>query len=650
MKEAGFFGDIAKLKADPRTIYSENFVLYCQDYDENKECFGDLLDCVSLICRRSANSANIIVNQNKRISEKVASTVHGSSNEGFVSVLSKCGLIVSKHIRSSSILFCVDNKNEFSVVSFYCKYLSDRYETVPNLREILIKCVSGAIPLEECTSFCGAISRRIKLAKGIVDDISGRLKELDNIYLSEITAAIHSCNAAVVVQPVLIGGEVSGDRYFYVFLPDEQLRNGDIHSIAAFSSSFVEAYRQKKKIQLLTEFQSAEAEVKEDVTKAGINGRYKNKLLGRVNDVFSVLNCHSFTIRMYNPAHNSLQLFAYASTMSADGDDRRQKEEREHIVLSSFRTSVNAFTFLVGSERGEYTYIRNLNVSIPEQYRDLGLESAYQVRPHSRSEICFPFRFGNTVIGTLNLESSAANGFDDDIEFLLSLKSSLEILYRSYFEAFDLDWYRILTKFADPLHELENYLDTDLFSDDQKYILRDLFIKQEEKFKNNNSHSIDSIIPWFKQWVREYYSEETDDLLNEVLGIVEFNLINGFNVQSSTFYAITAIIRNLIKNIEDHSNIRRDKIIIANSARYRSEQVSENYLRIRLKTYGYFEAGVLDSLCFRPILKSTSKGTSRHYGAYILGLLARSVGGFVVLDQHENGYPVIIEFSIPLSG
>jgi hypothetical protein len=44
---------------------------------------------------------------------------------------------------------------------------------------------------------------------------------------------------------------------------------------------------------------------------------------------------------------------------------------------------------------------------------------------------------------------------------------------------------------------------------------------------------------------------------------------------------------------------------------------------------------------------TTNKNT-RHYGAFVLGLLARSVGGYVAVEKSNEGYPVFVEFTIPI--
>jgi hypothetical protein len=114
------------------------------------------------------------------------------------------------------------------------------------------------------------------------------------------------------------------------------------------------------------------------------------------------------------------------------------------------------------------------------------------------------------------------------------------------------------------------------------------------------------------------------------------------------FAAITAIVKNLITNIEDHSYIRRDKIIISNSPLCQGHSEDEKSLRIRYKTFGYFDDDTLEVFCLRPIERVTTNKNTRHYGAFVLGLLARSVGGYVAVEKSNEGYPVFVEFTIPI--
>ena len=652
----GYPKDIQNFIAMDNTHLKENYIVYSPSTDVNSMHLEALSECLSLISRRSANAANLSIALGSRINAIVANKVRWQSGSDFLEALISAGDPVSDLLGFASLILKLSPNNDIQIEHFYSPLMDSKLFSYGQHSYLEAR---SYFNMRDNTALRRNISNLpkncaglFKLGINLIKHFEDNSLDLQRFYSDLVTGTVLVLGKKIIIQPIPVGGEFVGDRYFYIFLPKEKLRTRDIYSASSFSREFAERYKQSKRISLLSN-QSGRTLVRStEITKTGIQKEFQREFKKLAKDTFSVINCHSVTVRMNNPASNSLVLYAEASTDEADDSDIRLRQNANSydtdISLNKFKTSVNAFTYLFSDSGFEYVYLRNLNAKIPKEYKDKGLDRATQYRETSLSEFCMPFRFGNVTIGTVNLESSLKRAFDDDIEFLLLFRSALEDLYRKHFEVFDLEWYKLLTKFADPLHELENFLDTDFFDSSQKSVLRDLFISGKKIDEDKSRPMLADLTSWFDDWVRSYYRKESRDFKDDIKSIVEFNIEKDVNLQPAVFSAITAIIKNLITNIEDHSYIRRDKIIISNSTLYRGRPEDGKNLRIRYKTFGYFDNETLEAFCLRPIERSQPNENTRHYGAFVLGLLARSVGGYVVVDKSDKGYPVFVEFTIPI--
>ncbi|MBE9255777.1 hypothetical protein IQ217_18495 [Synechocystis salina LEGE 00031] len=274
--------------------------------------------------------------------------------------------------------------------------------------------------------------------------------------------------------------------------------------------------------------------------------------------------------------------------------------------------------------------------------------AALKSRPESRSELCFPFRYKNVAIGTINFESGIVGAFDSDIDFLILLKNFFEETYASYFSLSDTIWMQQLSQYADPLHELSNYLATPIFNERQKEILRSLFFNRvldDEQSKNTN---MNELMQWFHRWVRSHFDQETDDIVDKIESILEFNGTPNSTMSRAVFDTIRSIIRNLVVNIVSYSYVDLDKIIVSMTARYRTTNDNDNdNIRIRLKSFGIFDDEELDSMCVSPIQREYDLARPEHQGMYLIGLLTRSVGGYVNVCSTQSGSETVIEFVVP---
>ncbi len=94
-------------------------------------------------------------------------------------------------------------------------------------------------------------------------------------------------------------------------------------------------------------------------------------------------------------------------------------------------------------------------------------------------------------------------------------------------------------------------------------------------------------------------------------------------------------------------SLDKDKIIIAATPRHRRESLIKDNIRVRFKTFGIIDENDLSVLCLHPIKRSYDISRPEHFGMYTLGLITRSIGGFVAVCEPCTSGETIIEFVLP---
>ena len=643
------FESLQDVLESKNAIVAGNYIIFSPSLKFEIISFKMLLKICSLVARRSSNSANLVINMNDRISRLMSSIITTRRHSDFDSILSSCTDSFSNLIRFITFSCKIYSDNKIEIFHFSCPKMKDTDVDNATYRDIIFFLNNGIFKnknTEKVVAACG-FEGHFSEASTVANTISKYSDLMDVSYRNNITVTPY-CDQIennILMQPIKLGGERDGVRYFCIFIPKDSITTRNIYNVSTFSTSFESSYRQYRKIQILERMRKPNANLESEFNYQKIENHFSNYIDDLSTDLFSILKCHSFTIRLFKPSDN--ELISIFSVNSLTGVRNIGSSERHGIPVANFRNSINAFTYLVASHHMDYVYIKNLNKPVPEIYKSLGLERPLILRQESKSEICVPFRFGDVAIGTINIESSMHDAFDDDIDFVLSLRSSLEEVFSRYFHNTDLDWHKLLTRFADPLHELENYLDTNFFNDEQKTVLYDLFLRKRQLSEEYEMRTLKTLRESIYGWINSYYDSETEEIKSDVREILEYNVRDDEVINQALFEAMSSILRNLLKNIEDHSNIRKDKIIISSTARFRRQGEGGDNIRIRYKTHGYISDEILNQMCLRPIYRSNEGQITRHYGMYILGLLARSVGGFVSINRDVKGYPVVIEFTLP---
>lgn len=450
-------------------------------------------------------------------------------------------------------------------------------------------------------------------------------------------------NRQIVIKPLIALENARSARTILLLVRNAEFTINEIEQIDDISDNFIYKYISSGKNRILSSAQSSiTARDRLQTKHSEIGEDFLAYLKDAFSDIFQVCDCHSVTVRFYNPTTRTLDVFYSKEKPDEDFNDRNPNGNS--IKLSRFRESANAYTFLYGHAYEQYTYIPNLRSGIPEKYRKRGLDSARRTR-ESLAEICFPVFHGKTPCAVLNLESATRSAFDGDIEFLLALKAAIENKYSRYFDGVDTRWMRERALVGENLHDLKNMLTGGFFTDSQKLWLREKF------FPETKSNAIVSLDTTFKNlrleilgWIDDSFSELIEWQVQSIKDILSFSGDPAVRVDKKLFQSILEILRALIINIENNSYIERDKIIVSCDARYRDSS-NRDCLRIRFRTYGKFPPEVLDTATLAPIQKHTNSGVTDHYGLYLIGLLVRSNDGSVFIGPEGGDGERIFELS-----
>lgn len=409
----------------------------------------------------------------------------------------------------------------------------------------------------------------------------------------------------------------------------------------------IDAFRTLKFIRTkLFSLLNLQNEVMENIQKSYFEDRRKQEdnfeqfATKCLNHIVNSTYSHSATVRVYNPYNKSLKLFKDLKTDWGNRVSELNEVDYKEIPIRKFRVSLNAFTFLRNSNIDSYSYIKNTNKKIPDEYRVKGLREILKHRD-SLSEICFPLFCGKIPFGTINMESTIKNAFDHDIKYLFGIKKALETFYDISIKSSDAKWLAGRSPVYRNVHELSQHLrlNRESFSTKQIGLLKRLILLDDTITPSeliNVSKLYDELIKWLRTQINSFAMETAQ---NHII----FDLKNDHYIKFDVFENILLICKNLVNNIIAHSDFRRDKIIIMQNDHLRMG-VNAN-LKIFVKTFGSFEDQSYNSLLISPIIKNNEY----HYGMFLVGMLARKLGGIALISRGNSYSPhTIIEVSIPL--
>lgn len=372
-------------------------------------------------------------------------------------------------------------------------------------------------------------------------------------------------------------------------------------------------------------------------------------------------SAHSVSVRVFDLSEKGLRRI---TSISSDTGTSIPKDVAQVIPVNDLWSaqfeSVVAFTFARGAiVREGYVYIKNIRSPIPSKYRKLGLKKSLNVRPATRSEICFPLVVGATPVGTLNLEAPFPAGFDSDTVYLLMLKEGLEGYLEALQARVDLPWLLAHSNRTDSVHELRQHIETGkVFNDHQAALLRRLFPEPVAPPKNE-WYELHTIRNYVDQWIDRTYtptwSETTKKDFKRVL-VIDSKLPRKTSIDPVFFSGLLTILRNILQNVVKHGEFN-DRVIISTRLMGDSVECSlaqdsashlqaNGYIRIVYHSYGHrIDPNIVDQLGYRPT--GGQEGNPR-YGMFLIGMIARLLGGTVYAANSKVRGGLSLQVDLPM--
>jgi hypothetical protein len=329
------------------------------------------------------------------------------------------------------------------------------------------------------------------------------------------------------------------------------------------------------------------------------------------NELASVTNSHSVTIRAYRAFTDSLDLVAqYASETSI--------QAKESIQCNP-DSSVNAFCYL-RSSADDLVYIPDIH-NIPEAYRSQGLSTTLRARPTTKSEICLPIGKPPLRLGTLNLESSNFAAYELDIEFLQSMAFYIAQFWKSASSVDDAWWLSQLSLTHLATHELRDFKDT-LDPAHRKALEHIVYtISPAEHYHRGGETSWSHLMNFIRRLHNKMAPPETFSDIWRFVGFSETEKI------SARLLGSLRLIAHAVLSNTRHSDYSRNSITLSLSEHGAGRIVTVEYR----SNVSYVDPETLEEIEKRfstPALSSDGW----HFGLFLIGVHARVLGGDIEID------------------
>jgi len=375
-----------------------------------------------------------------------------------------------------------------------------------------------------------------------------------------------------------------------------------------------------------------------------------------LNEVLYTTSAHSVSLRVYDAGTRSL--VSIASAVGAfDGSDTQHAPKS--IPIKGYEsTSVVVFTFLRGTREMPYVYLKRIShpithihngriktrhrTFIPRKYKDEGLQVPLLTRSLTRSEICFALRQGELTFGTLNIEAPYPGAFDQDINYLLLIKSALERSYGFAGQQIDGQWLIANAARSDSVHQLWQFQEQGNFFDkEQNQVLRAIFPPRSEHALTG-SRKLSDLCKRVLSWVKTRYD---GTLEHSVVKMLKFDHVSDSPVSALFAEAAYVIARNVIQNAVKHGEPETDLIFFDDRAWFGARVTP--CLRIHYRSSSQISSELLDVLGTAPVLHDDSDRVG--YGMYNVGLLTRLLGGSLYVSRDDATARLTIDIHLPIS-
>ncbi len=411
-----------------------------------------------------------------------------------------------------------------------------------------------------------------------------------------------------------------------------------ITNLRYFTNYYFAVYLEERKSDLLESLQKKTLGLYSEIERMinsghEINPRAQMKqfLEPAFRIALQATNAFSASLRLYSPEIDSLEL-VYAS--GSDRVENATSQNKDRIPAKDIDKSQVAYVFKTGKPGDEGNYIPNI-----EHIRGKSGSKYREHRTNSQSELCFCIFFKQIAVGVLNFESPQKNGFQHDRNFLKKIRTSLENYITALYESNDKQWLARRSKIYQNLHEIKNVINSDYFPKELTQEI-DKFIEVNETVDRSIEPVSIIEIERFRDTYIDSYTKELEhtvkiNLIRDEM-IKEFPkgcMINISNVNKSVpHYKMNLLLilyKNLLDNYRKWSASNRDYVRVR-------DLKDSNLIEFKVVSSTLFDEKILNKLLIEPYTTTTQYGNKAHYGMFIVGMIARHLGGYAyVLNKNE---------------
>ncbi|MCI5222364.1 MAG: hypothetical protein D3924_06760 [Candidatus Electrothrix sp. AR4] len=414
---------------------------------------------------------------------------------------------------------------------------------------------------------------------------------------------------------------------------------------------YFDIYLEKEKIDILDKIQKNssdndyESDTKEIGTVISLPLQMVKKLNIELERLLLVSNAFSATIRLYHPSKKSLKRVANASLRYVA---RKISETESSEIKITEENSANVFTYL-NKNKGQHYYLPDLD-NVRRVRRKRKNNSTYaDHRENALSELCLPIYFFDVCVGVTNFESDQINGLKKDIRYIKSFVLAVEKLVERHYFDNDKEWLTQRSQIYQNLHELQNIICDKRIPEEIRERLG-WYVWSLPIDSGDHGVKLEVLIAYLNNYISSY----EDDMSVTPWPSIRHDMLNNFKegckiwlltpeliVNTQVIDMIKIIYKNLLDNYRKHSNKERDGLWV-----YQVKKT--NNLIFRMRNSNLFDEDILNDVFVRPIKCYVGEKTETHYGLFIVGMLARYLGGIAYAYNIHEEYKSEILVQIPI--
>ena len=349
-------------------------------------------------------------------------------------------------------------------------------------------------------------------------------------------------------------------------------------------------------------------------------------------------NAFSATLRLYNPESDSLELIYATGSKRVEA---ASTQDIDQIPAKDYYKSQVAFVFNFGKPDDDGKY--EPNVKGGSTYREH--------RTNSQSELCFCVFFKQIAVGVLNFESPQKNGFQHDQRFLKKIRSSLESYITALYESNDKQWLSRRSKIYQNLHEIKNVINSDRFPRELTEEI-DKYIEVNETVDRSVEPVMFLEIKHFRNEYIENYSKELER--TAPIKVVRQEMVENFSrmctishinpkktVPQYKLNLMNILYKNLLDNYRKWGNHEKDFVRATVNS-------SQTKIIFNVISSSLYDENIIKKLLVEPYTTIEQNSNKAHYGMFIIGMIARHLGGYAyVLNKEEQSISQLI-IKIPI--